>query len=246
MSHPVRPRNDPRQYDDLAATWWDPRGRFAMLAWISAARVRHIPRARTTAQDPDVERAGPLLVDVACGGGLLAPHVAGLGYRHLGVDLSPTAVEVARAHGVTAVRGDACRLPLADAVADVVVAGEILEHVTDPDTVVAEACRVLRPGGTLVVDSIAATWWGRVSSITVGERMPAGPPKRLHDPALFLDRARLVRVARGHGVALTLEGLRPSARDYLAWLAGRREDVRMLPVRSTAGLFQGYGRKETG
>ncbi len=100
------------------------------------------------------------------------------------------------------------------------------------------------PGGTLVVDTIAATWWGRFSSVTVGERLPAGPPRRLHDPALFIDRERLVHVARENGVALTLVGLRPSARDYLGWLAGRRPDVRMLPIRSTAGLFQGYGRKE--
>ncbi|MDP9102076.1 MAG: methyltransferase domain-containing protein [Actinomycetota bacterium] len=235
MTAPVRPRNDPRQYDDLAGTWWQPRGRFAMLAWISAARAHHIPRA---------VRAGSLLVDMACGGGLLAPHLAGLGHHHVGVDLSATAVGVAREHGVTVLRGDAQRLPFADAVADVVVAGEVLEHVPDPDAVVAEACRVLRPGGTLVLDTIAATWWGRFTSVTVGERMPAGPPRRLHDPALYIDRQRLLRVARQHGVALTLVGLRPSVADYLGWLAGRREQVRMLPVRSTAGLFQGYGRKE--
>lgn len=235
MTAPVRARNDPLQYDDLAAIWWQPRGRFAMLAWISAARARHVPAA---------VRPESLLIDVACGGGLLAPHIAGLGHRHVGLDLSPTAVGVARDHGVTAVRGDAQRLPLASAVADVVVAGEVLEHVHDPDAVIAEACRVLRPGGTLVLDTIAATWWGRFSSVTVGERMPAGPPRRLHDPALYIDRARLLRVARDHGVALTLVGLRPSIRDYVAWLVGRRKDVRMVPVRSTAGLFQGYGRKE--
>ena len=81
---------------------------------------------------------------------------------------------------------------------------------------------MLRPGGTLVVDTIARTWWGRFSSITVGERLPAGPPRRLHDPALFVDRAELVRLAAQGGVALHLTGLRPSAVDYLAWLAGRR------------------------
>ena len=98
---------------------------------------------------------------------------------------------------MTVVRGDAQRLPLADACADVVVAGEVLEHVPDLDAAVGEACRVLRPGGTLVVDTIAATWFGRFSSITVGERVPGGPPKRLHDPALYVDRDRLRRLARG-------------------------------------------------
>jgi 2-polyprenyl-6-hydroxyphenyl methylase / 3-demethylubiquinone-9 3-methyltransferase len=231
---PVRPLNDPAQYDDLADTWWDPRGRFAMLHWIAEARARHVPPAPAD---------GALLVDLACGAGLLAPHVAGLGYRHVGLDLSAAALAQARDHGVVPVRADVLRLPLRDEVADVVVAGEVLEHVADPDRLVVEACRVLRPGGTLVVDTIAATWWGRFSSITVGERIPAGPPPRLHDPALYVDRARLHDVAAGCGVALTLNGLRPSARDYAGWLARRREGVRMLSTRSTAGLFQAVGTK---
>jgi len=232
---PVRPRNDLRQYDDLVGDWWQPRGRFAMLHWIAAARARLVPRAT---------RPGSVLLDIACGGGLLAPHVADLGHRHVGVDLSPSAVPVARGHGVEAVRGDAQSLPLASGCADVVVAGEVLEHVHDLAATVTEACRVLRPGGTLVLDTIADTAWGRFSSITIGERMPAGPPKRLHDPALYVDRVELVRLARAGGVRLSLIGLRPSAVDYLAWLAGRRAEVRMLPTRSTAGLFQAYGIKE--
>lgn len=231
---PVRPRNDPRQYDDLAGQWWLPRGDFAMLNWISAARMRHIPPANGSL---------PRLLDVACGAGLLAPHVAGSGYWHVGIDLSPTAVIQAKEHSVTASRGDVTRLPFKDETFDVVVAGEILEHVTDFAAVIAESCRVLRVGGTLVIDTIANTWWGRFSSITVGERMPSGPPPRLHDSALFVDRDRLLAEAARHGVALRLNGLRPSAVDYLMWLLKRRDTVRMLATRSTAGLFQGVGIK---
>ena len=237
MPAPVRPRNDPRQYDDLADAWWDRRGRFAMLHWISAARARHVPPAT---------RPGSLLLDLACGAGLLAPHVVDKGHRHVGLDLSPTALPQAREHGVVPVRGDVTRLPFADEVADVVVAGEILEHVPDPSAVVLEACRVLRPGGTLVIDTIADTWWGRFSAITVGERIPAGPPRRLHDGDLFVNRAELVAAAAQGGVRLQLQGLRPDALDYLAWLLGRRPDVRMRQTRSTMGLFQAYGTKTSG
>ena len=232
--HPVRARNDPGQYDDLVDAWWDPRGRFAMLHWIATARARLVPPA---------VGEGSLLLDLACGGGLLAPHLEGSGHLHVGMDLSPTALPVARAHGVVPVRGDVLRLPFADAVADVVVAGEVLEHVEEPLALLAEACRVLRPGGTLVLDSIAATWWGRFSAVTVAERLPAGPPKRLHDPALFVDRRALVDAARRCGVPLELSGLRPSARDYASGLVGRRPSVRMLATRSTAGLFQAHGVK---
>ncbi|MEX2292042.1 MAG: methyltransferase domain-containing protein [Mycobacteriales bacterium] len=233
---PAKPsrRNDPRQYDELVDQWWEPRGDFAMLHWIAHARARLVPVA---------VREGSLLLDLACGGGVLAPHLRGKGHRHVGLDLSPTALPLAREHGVVPVRGDVLELPFADEVADVVVAGEVLEHVADPPVLVAEACRVLRPGGTLVVDTIAATWWGRFSSVTVGERIPAGPPRGLHDPALFVDRADLVAAAERGGVRLQLSGLRPSATEYLGWLLGRRRSVRMLPTRSTAGLFQASGRK---
>jgi len=234
---PVRPRNDPAQYDDLADHWWDGRGRFAMLHWIAQARARLVPPA---------VRPGSLLLDLACGGGLLAPHVAASGHRHVGVDLSALALVQARDHGVEPIRGDVLRLPFADGVADVVVAGEVLEHVPDLPGAVAEACRVLRPGGTLVLDTIADTWFGRFCSITVGERIPAGPPKHLHDPALYVDRAQLLAVAASHGVRLTLTGLRPSGPGYIAWLLGRRPAVRMVPTRSTAGLFQASGTKELG
>ncbi|HET8614229.1 MAG TPA: methyltransferase domain-containing protein [Actinomycetales bacterium] len=227
-------RNDVRQYDELDDEWWAPRGAFAMLHWIAAARAALIPPA---------PRPDAVLVDVACGGGVMAPHARARGYRHVGLDLSPTAVRVAAGQGVRSVRADVRSLPLADACADVVVAGEVLEHVADLAGVVSEACRVLRPGGLLVIDTIASTPWGRFSSITVAEHLPAGPPKNLHDGSLFVDRDALRRLCAEHGVELELRGLRPSALDYAAWLARRRDDVRMLPTRSTAGLFQARGVK---
>jgi 2-polyprenyl-6-hydroxyphenyl methylase/3-demethylubiquinone-9 3-methyltransferase len=205
-----------------------------MLGWIAAARLRHIPAPA---------RPDPLLLDMACGAGLLAPHLAGRGYRHLGVELSALSSAQAASHGVSVAQADVSALPFRSETFDVVVAGEILEHVEDLSAVLSEACRVLRPGGTLVIDTIAATWWGRFSSITVAERLPAGPPRRLHDGALFVDRDRLRREAANHGVTLELNGLRPSAVDYVMWLAHRRPEVRMLPTRASAGLFQAVGTK---
>jgi 2-polyprenyl-6-hydroxyphenyl methylase/3-demethylubiquinone-9 3-methyltransferase len=234
VSPPRRARNDPAQYDDLADGWWDPRGSFAMLHWIAEARAALIPPA---------SRSGAVLVDVACGGGLLAPHISGHGYRHVGVDLSRTAVRVAAEHGVIPVRGDAARLPLGDGSADVVVAGECLEHVPDPAAVVTELCRILKPGGTLVVDTIAATVRARLLAVTIAERIPGGPPPRLHDPALFVDRVQLVAECARHGVHLRLSGLRPSIAASVGWLFGMRRQSRMVASRSTAVLFQAVGTK---
>lgn len=230
-----RRRNDPAQYDDLAAQWWRPEGPFQALHWIAAARARLIPSAT---------RHGAMLVDVACGGGLLAPHVAGLGYRHVGVDLSAPSLGQARIHGVTPVRGDALRLPLRDGVADVVVAGEMLEHVPDLPRVVSELARVLRPGGTLVADTLADTALARFLTITVGERI-RDVPVGLHDGSLYVDRRKLRREAAAHGVHLQLTGLRPALGDIGWWLLGRRAEVRLVRTRPTTVLFQAVGRKET-
>jgi 2-polyprenyl-6-hydroxyphenyl methylase/3-demethylubiquinone-9 3-methyltransferase len=75
------------------------------------------------------------------------------------------------------------------------------------------------------------------------ERLPGGPPPGLHDPALFVDRERLLAAADRLGLDLRLVGLRPSLRDAIAWRLGRRTGVRMMPMRSTAVVFAGYGRK---
>src|SRR6266508_2650259 len=207
MRDRVRARNDPAQYDELAATWWDRRGPFAMLHWIAEARAALIPPPR---------RPG-------------------------------AALDVSRSHGLVPVRADARYLPLRDECADVVVAGECLEHVPEMSRVVAGLCRRLSPGGTLVLDTIASTAVARFLTVTLAERIPGGPPPGLHDPALFVDRESLVRECAAHGVDLRLTGLRPSASASVAWLLHRRTGSRMVATRSTAVLFQGCGikRKES-
>ena len=224
----TRPRNDPRQYDDLAAEWWRPRGAFEPLHWLARSRAVLIPNGTG------------VLLDVACGGGLLAPHVAGKGYRHVGVDIGTSAVAIARQHGVTAVRGDVLRLPIADATADVVVAGEVFEHVRDLESTVAEIARVLKPGGLLVCDTLADTRACKVLMVTLAERLPF-VPAGIHDPDLFVDPARLQRICAVHGIDLRVRGLRPSLTDALAWQAHLKSEVRMLPMRWTGVVYQGTG-----
>jgi 2-polyprenyl-6-hydroxyphenyl methylase / 3-demethylubiquinone-9 3-methyltransferase len=226
--------NDPAMYDRLAAQWWRPRGVFAMLHWLAAARAALVPPA-------PYEDA--VLVDLGCGAGLLAPHLEGKGYRHIGVDLSLEALRQAAAHGVLGVQGSVLAVPLPDACAEVVVAGEILEHVPDLPRAVAEACRLLRPGGLLVIDTLAATALCRFLAIGVAERIPRIATRGVHDPAFLVDRRLLVSECAKHGVALELRGIRPSLIDFALWLAGRRSSVRMAPVRSTAVLFQARGRR---
>nr|MDT0662687.1 methyltransferase domain-containing protein [Micromonospora sp. DSM 115978] len=249
-----RAPNDPGQYDDLVHQWWQPDGAFAVLHWLAEARAALVPAA---------DRPGAVLVDLGCGGGLLAPHLAGKGYRHVGVDLVRSALDQAAAHGVVAVNADATAVPLADGCADVVSAGELLEHVPDWPAAVAEACRLLRPGGTLVLDTLNATVLSRLLAVGVAERLP-GVPRGIHDPALFVDAAALVAECARHGVELRVRGVRPAVGGTLRWLArravavarngggGRRTVVedepirpaarpRIVPTWSSAVLYQGRG-----
>ncbi|MEO6713479.1 MAG: methyltransferase domain-containing protein [Mycobacteriales bacterium] len=230
---PVRPRNDLAQYDDLADEWWDPRGKFAALHWLAKARGSLIPPAPAD---------GAVLIDLACGGGLTAPHVPS-GYVHIGVDLMDSALREARGHGVVPVRADVTRLPVRRAVADVVVAGEIFEHVRDLPRLIAEIARVLKPGGKLICDTVSSGLPAYVAIVLIGERLAGGPPPRIHDRRLFVSADRLRLLCDHVGIDLATRGLRPSARDYLRWRRGELDAVRMKPTGSSAVVYQGVGTK---
>jgi 2-polyprenyl-6-hydroxyphenyl methylase/3-demethylubiquinone-9 3-methyltransferase len=232
---PIRDRNDIRQYDDLVDAWWRPDAAFAALHWLAAARGRLLP---------ELLGDGEVLLNLGCGGGLMAPYASA--YRHVGVDLSASALGVADRHGVLVVRGDAARLPVADGAASVVLAGELLEHVGDLPAVVTEVCRVLRPGGTIVIDTINATRVARLALVGIAERLPGGPPPRIHDPELFVCPDQLRTLFAEHDVDLRVWGIRPSARDYARFLADRSHPVRMVPTRSVTLVYQGVGRRGDG
>jgi 2-polyprenyl-6-hydroxyphenyl methylase / 3-demethylubiquinone-9 3-methyltransferase len=226
------------EYDKWSSLWWQPRGPFSTLRWIARARAEHVPRAAHT---------DSVLLDIACGGGLLHPYIADKGYRHVGVDVSTKSAEVAMRHGVDEVIiGDIGDIPLDDCFADVVVAGHCLEHVERPLDVVAECCRVLKPGGTLLIDTIADTWLAKVSVITLGENIPFtwAAPKGSHDHRLFVNPEMLARACAVNGVPVNVFGLVPRAWDLLTWALGRDGDVHMRQVKSTKILYGVLGVKQ--
>jgi 2-polyprenyl-6-hydroxyphenyl methylase/3-demethylubiquinone-9 3-methyltransferase len=166
--------------------------------------------------------------------------VSGRGYLHVGVDVGERAVAVAREHGVTTVRGDVLQVPLRDGIADVVVAGEIFEHVADLEALVGEIARLLRPGGTLVFDTLADTRVCRFLMITLAERVRV-VPRGIHDPALLVDPDRLRALCAAHGVPVRLTGLRPSVPQAIGWAVRLRPSVVMRPTRSLRVVYQGVG-----
>jgi 2-polyprenyl-6-hydroxyphenyl methylase/3-demethylubiquinone-9 3-methyltransferase len=150
---------------------------------------------------------------------------------------------VAAEHGVVVVQGDVRAVPVRNGAAQVVCAGEILEHVADTDAVVAEACRILAPGGTLVIDTIASTRLARLLAVEIAERVPGAAPPGIHDPSLFVDRQSLMRAGAAGGVNLKLRGLRPSVTALVGWKTGHGSSIRMVPTGLTSVLFQAWGVK---
>ncbi|HKJ88453.1 MAG TPA: bifunctional 2-polyprenyl-6-hydroxyphenol methylase/3-demethylubiquinol 3-O-methyltransferase UbiG, partial [Gammaproteobacteria bacterium] len=144
------------KFEQLAAQWWDPEGKFKPLHRIQPLRLDYIREA--------VDLQGKRALDVGCGGGLLTEGMAEAGAAVTGVEPGEAAVGAARAHlkvsglEVDYRQGEAADL-LADGVEpfDVITCMEVLEHVPDPAVLVDECARLLKPGGTLFFATLNRT-----------------------------------------------------------------------------------------
>jgi 2-polyprenyl-6-hydroxyphenyl methylase / 3-demethylubiquinone-9 3-methyltransferase len=161
---------------------------------------------------------GVRVLDVGCGGGLVAEALARRGADVTGVDLSGAALATARAHaaaGGLSIRyeqGRAEALPFADGAFDAVVCADCLEHVDDLERVVAEVARVLRPGGAFCYDTFNRTWLSRVLVTWFMERRLRREYRSLNvaDPGVLHEWRRFVKPAE-LAAAMTRHGLVPGA-----------------------------------
>jgi 2-polyprenyl-6-hydroxyphenyl methylase/3-demethylubiquinone-9 3-methyltransferase len=132
------------------------------------------------------------VLDLGCGAGFLANDLAARGHAVTGLDFEAENLAVARAYDRTGtarfVRGDVRALPFADASFDVVCAMDLLEHVDEPARVIAEAARVLAPGGTFFFHTFNRTWLANLVVIRGVELFVRNTPRDLHVLRLFTGR----------------------------------------------------------
>jgi 2-polyprenyl-6-hydroxyphenyl methylase / 3-demethylubiquinone-9 3-methyltransferase len=203
-------------YDRMADTWWDESGFLHALAALNPARFGYMRRVLT--EELRLDPATLQVLDIGCGGGLLAEEFARLGCRVTGVDPSEESLAAARTHAATqqlpisyrAAKGEA--LPFADATFDVAYCCDVLEHVSDLRQVIAETARVLRPGGTYLYDTINRTVRSRVIAIALLQewRWTAVMPPGLHDWNMFIKPDELCRLLEREGLTPSgLTGLKP-------------------------------------
>jgi 2-polyprenyl-6-hydroxyphenyl methylase/3-demethylubiquinone-9 3-methyltransferase len=189
----------------------------------------------------------PLAVlDVACGAGFLANALAEAGHQVAAIDLARGALEVARRHDATGtVRylvQDARRLGFAAGSFDAVCMLDFLEHVEDREAVLAEAARVLKPGGLLLVHTFNRTPLAWLVAIQGVRWAVANTPRRLHVYHLFLRPGELEALGRRHGLrAEAFRGVRPRVWSwpFFKLLATARVDDRFR-FQFTPSLEVGY------
>ena len=179
-----------QQFARLAAQWWDPRGPMAMLHKFNPVRLAYIrdQAAARFKRDPKQFRclADLRILDIGCGGGILSEPLARLGADVVGADPAADNVEIARRHaGEAGLRID-YRDTTAEALADagerfdVVLAMEVVEHVTDVGLFVGRCAEMVKPGGLMITATINRTLKSFALAIVGAEYVLRWLPRGTH------------------------------------------------------------------
>ena len=185
------------KFSRIAAQWWDPRGKFAPLHRFNPVRLGFIRDQAAARFGRDAKAAAPFtglrLLDIGCGGGLLAEPMARLGFTVTGVDASAKNVGVASAHAAeTDLQIDYRNMTVEDLLAedaagfDVVLNMEVVEHVNDPGRFLRDACALVKPGGLMVVATLNRTLKALATAKIGAEYVLGWLPRGAHDWRKFL------------------------------------------------------------
>ncbi len=204
------------KFDALASRWWDPQGDFRPLHEINPLRLDYI-RQRAPLRDKRV-------LDVGCGGGILAESMAEAGAQVTGIDMAEKPLAVARLHqaesGTDVVYRQSTAEDLADEMSgefDVVTCLEMLEHVPSPRTVIAACTQLARPGGDIFLSTINRNPKSFLFAIVGAEYLLKLLPAGTHQYEKFIRPSELAEWARNSGLELMSSiGLHynPVTRDY--------------------------------
>jgi 2-polyprenyl-6-hydroxyphenyl methylase/3-demethylubiquinone-9 3-methyltransferase len=216
------------KFSALAHRWWDPTGEFRPLHEINPLRLAHIERLVGGI-------AGKRVLDVGCGGGILAEAMAAKGAQVLGIDMADKPLKVATLHRMESGSPVEYRLVSAEALAaempgafDVVTCMEMLEHVPEPASVVKACASLLKPGGWAVFSTINRNPKSFLFAIVGAEYVLRLLPRGTHEYARFITPSELARHCRDGGFSVAdVTGMtyNPLTRRYSL---GRDVDVNYL------------------
>ena len=184
-----------QKFSELAHRWWDPTSEFRPLHEINPLRLEWI--------NAIAPLAGKRVLDVGCGGGILAEAIAKKGAAVKGIDLSEKALKVADLHSLESGVNVSYELIAAEDLAarepgqyDVVTCMEMLEHVPDPSAIVQACATLVKPGGQVFFSTLNRNPKSYLFAIIGAEYMLRLLPRGTHDYAKFIKPAELSQFAR--------------------------------------------------
>ena len=195
---------DPQEiakFEELASRWWDPESEFKPLHEINPLRLEYIDR-RSKLKDKTV-------VDVGCGGGILAESMANRGAQVLGIDMGQAPLSVAQLHKLeSGVELEYQKITAEDLATkatekyDVVTCMEMLEHVPDPASTIAACSSLVKPGGHVFFSTINRNPKSYLFAIVGAEYVLRMLPRGTHDYKKFIKPSELESWARFAGLHL--------------------------------------------
>jgi 2-polyprenyl-6-hydroxyphenyl methylase/3-demethylubiquinone-9 3-methyltransferase len=209
----MTPTINNHMYDELANSWWDENGMLHLLkVMVNPWRVPYFAGALKDHFGTDLSHTR--LLDIGCGGGVLAEEFARLGCQVTGIDIATESIAVARAHARTQgllidyQTGSAAQLPFDGSSFEVVSCCDALEHIPEWEQVIAEVGRILKPGGLFLFDTINRTPKSKVNFIFGLQDFSFTRlfPKNAHVWEMFITPEELKAAIETHG--MKIQGLR--------------------------------------
>ncbi|AEF03235.1 bifunctional 2-polyprenyl-6-hydroxyphenol methylase/3-demethylubiquinol 3-O-methyltransferase UbiG [Alteromonas naphthalenivorans] len=217
------------KFSELASRWWDPEGEFKPLHLINPLRLDFINQHSNGLFNKKV-------VDIGCGGGILAESMAKAGAEVVGLDMASASLEIAKLHGLESGINVDYHCVTAESFADshagefdVVTCMEMLEHVPDPASVVRSCAKLVKPGGHVFFSTLNRNIKSYLMGIVGAEYLLKLVPKGTHDHSRFIKPSELMQMTDDAGLLpRDMTGLHMDPVSQGFYLSDRNVDVNYL------------------
>ncbi|MFT4939054.1 MAG: 2-polyprenyl-6-hydroxyphenyl methylase/3-demethylubiquinone-9 3-methyltransferase [Paraglaciecola sp.] len=218
-----------KKFSDLASRWWDMQGEFKPLHQINPLRTDYIAQHAHGLTDKSI-------LDVGCGGGILAESMSRLGASVTGIDMGEAPLEVARLHGLESGLKVDYQQSTAEAFAelypasyDVVTCMEMLEHVPDPASVIRACSQLVKPGGQVFFSTLNRNIKSYLMAIVGAEQVLKLVPKGTHQHDKFIKPSELINwIDSSPLIVRHMTGLHLNVVSQQYYLSERNVDVNYI------------------